>query len=96
MNLLNHIKYGDYGNVRHNLVEIAEELTMLSSAIPQLPLDDYIGFITKKILNYAAEDISRASNLIPTDIRCFAWRARNVFEAFLHLAYIDENVERAK
>lgn len=92
------ITKGNDDDVRNNLWDCAKQIRKIAELITPLitPVNDYVGITTQASLRYVASEIENARHGLRGDIKLFAWRTRNVFEAYLILRNILSNSDYAE
>ena len=90
------VKAGTDADIVANLTVCAARLRMASDGVPIEKFDDFVGISAQRIAAYAASQLEAMPTSLRTDIEQFAWRTRNVFEAFLILLYTTSSALNAK
>lgn len=86
---------GSDAQVRGNFANIANRIEACAGRIQLLPVDDYIGLVSQRLLRTSAREVRAAAPLWRKDIFAFAWRVRNIFECLLLLNRVASSPEQA-
>ena len=80
---MSNIRHGTDLDVTKNLQDCAKQIREIAYKLPVSPVNDFVGFTAQRTLIYVASEIGSAPTALRNDIKQFAWRTRNIFEALL-------------